>query len=195
MFQASRPEGRRPPGPVWPFSPVDGSTWGVVPPGSRGSPPRDCFFGNKQLPSSSSGSGSIPLDSGSFESYLPDPPASSLLSGSPHSGTTFDIIGSIGVAITVLVCATVAMERLPWLRRLAKPVVAVGTMSLTAYVGHFVAQPVLSVPSGDVQQSWGPLLMFLLGATLFAAVWSRFFRRGPLEHLVNAATKPATYIR
>ncbi|MFM9697383.1 DUF418 domain-containing protein [Streptomyces europaeiscabiei] len=146
-------------------------------------------------PSSSGGSGSMPLDSGSFESYLPDLPASSLLSGSPHSGTTFDIIGSTGVAITVLVCATVAMERLPWLRRPAKPVVAVGTMSLTAYVGHFVAQSVLSVPSGDVQQSWGPLLMFLLGATLFAAVWSRFFRRGPLEYLVNAATKPAKYIR
>ena len=52
----------------------------------------------------------------------------------------------------MLVCATVAMERLLWLRRLATPVIAVGTMSLTAYVGHFVAQSMLSVPSGDVQQ-------------------------------------------
>jgi hypothetical protein len=29
----------------------------------------------------------------------------------PHTGTTFDIIGSLGVAITVPVGATVAMDR------------------------------------------------------------------------------------
>ncbi|MEU3888524.1 DUF418 domain-containing protein [Streptomyces sp. NPDC029041] len=138
------------------------------------------------------GSGSVPLDGGSF----PDMPASSLLMAGPHSGTTFDIIGSVGVAILVIVGATVAMDRLPRLRRLAKPVIAVGTMSLTAYVGHFLAQSALSLPAGtSTQQSWGPLLMFVLGATLFAAVWSRFFRRGPLEYLLNTATKPAKHIR
>ncbi|MFD9981502.1 DUF418 domain-containing protein [Streptomyces massasporeus] len=138
------------------------------------------------------GSGSIPLDGGSF----PDMPASSLLAAGPHSGTTFDIIGSIGVAILVIVGATVLMNRLPRLSRLAKPVIAVGTMSLTAYVGHFVAQSVFSTPAGTgTQQSWVPLLMYVLGATVFAATWSRFFRRGPLEYLLNAATKPAQYIR
>jgi uncharacterized membrane protein YeiB len=143
--------------------------------------------------SSSSGSGSMPLDSGSLP---PDLSASSLLAAGPHSGTTFDIIGSVGVAILVIVGATVAMDRLPRLRRLAKPVIAVGTMSLTAYVGHFVAQSVLSVPAGTgTQQSWMPLLMFILGAILFAGIWSRFFRRGPLEYLLSAATKPAKHIR
>ncbi|MFI2436183.1 DUF418 domain-containing protein [Streptomyces sp. NPDC018693] len=142
--------------------------------------------------SSSGGSGSMPPDGGSF----PDMPASLLLTAGPHSGTTFDIIGSVGVAILVIVGASVVMDRLPRLRRLAKPVIAVGTMSLTAYVGHFVAQSALSVPAGTgTQQSWVPLLMFVLGATLFAAIWSRFFRRGPLEYLLNAATKPAKHIR
>lgn len=137
-------------------------------------------------------SGSVPLDGGSF----PDMPASSLLTAGPHSGTTFDIIGSVGVAILVIVGATAAMDRLPRLRRLAKPVIAVGTMSLTAYVGHFIAQSALSLPAGtSTQQSWVPLLMFILGATLFAAIWSRSFRRGPLEYLLNAATKPAKHIR
>ncbi|GKQ41389.1 membrane protein [Streptomyces sp. A012304] len=141
---------------------------------------------------SSGGSGSMPPDSGSF----PDMPASSLLTAGPHSGTTFDIIGSIGVAILVIVGATVAMDRLPRLRRLATPVIAVGTMSLTAYVGHFLAQSMLSLPTGtSTQQSWVPLLLFVLGAILFAALWSRFFRRGPLEYLLNAATKPAKHIR
>ncbi|MEU0452926.1 DUF418 domain-containing protein [Streptomyces sp. NPDC006129] len=141
---------------------------------------------------SSSGSGSMPSGGGS----LPDMPASSLLSAGPHSGTTFDIIGSVGIAILVIVGATVAMERLPRLRRLVRPVIAVGTMSLTAYVGHFLAQSALSVPAGTgTQQSWVPLLMFIFGVTLFAALWSRFFCRGPLEYLLNAATKPAKHIR
>ncbi|GAA3254987.1 DUF418 domain-containing protein [Nonomuraea helvata] len=96
----------------------------------------------------------------------------------------------------MIVGATVAMDRLPRLRHLAKPVIAVGTMSLTAYVGHFVAQSVLSVPGGTgTQQSWMPLLMFIGGAIAFASIWSRFFRRGPLEYLLNASTKPAKYIR
>jgi uncharacterized membrane protein YeiB len=138
------------------------------------------------------GSGSMPFDGGSF----PDMPASSLLSAGPHSGTTFDIIGSVGVAILVIVGATVLLDHLPRLRRLAKPVIAVGTMSLTAYVGHFVAQSVLSTPAGtSTQQSWLPLIMYVLGAIVFATIWSRFFRRGPLEYLLNAATKPAKHIR
>ncbi|MFJ7344360.1 DUF418 domain-containing protein [Streptomyces sp. NPDC101110] len=149
--------------------------------------------------SSSGSSGPMPPDSGSKLSgsdSFPDMPASMLLTAGPHSGTTFDIIGSVGVAILVIVGATVAMERLPPLRRLATPVVAVGTMSLTAYVGHFLAQSVLSEPGGpSTQQSWTPLLMYVLGAILFAAIWSRFFRRGPLEYLLNTATKPAKHIR
>ena len=126
----------------------------------------------------------------------------SLLTAGPHTGTTFDIVGSLGVAITVLLCATVAMDRLPRLRRLAGPVIAVGTMSLTAYVGHFVVSSFV-LPGGAAgtpaeasgQDSWVPVLLFILGATVFAAIWSRFFRRGPLEHLLNAATKPVKYLR
>ncbi|WP_371570884.1 DUF418 domain-containing protein [Streptomyces canus] len=139
----------------------------------------------------SAGSGSMPLDSGSFE-----PQVSSLLTAGPHSGTTFDIIGSVGVAILVIVGATVAMDRLPRLRRLAKPVIAVGTMSLTAYVGHFVIQGWLPwFGATPDEESWTTLLLFVLGAIVFAATWSRFFRRGPLEYLLNAATKPAKHIR
>ena len=155
---------------------------------------KDALRSTAEDGSSSGGSGAMPLDSGALE-----PQASSLLTAGPHSGTTFDIIGSVGVAILVIVGATVAMDRLPRLRRLATPVVAVGTMSLTAYVGHFVIQSFLPGPGPEsahtTEQSWVPLLMFILGAIVFAAIWSRFFRRGPLEYLLNAATKPAEYIR
>lgn len=129
----------------------------------------------------------------------------SLLTSGPHSGMPFDVIGCIGVAITVIVLAMTAIDRLPLLRRLAAPIIAVGTMSLTAYVGHFLLSSQMSGPSGDSvtgatagsesQTSWTPVLVFILGATVFAFVWSRFFTRGPLEYLFNLATRPAKYIR
>ncbi|WP_206796013.1 DUF418 domain-containing protein [Amycolatopsis sp. MtRt-6] len=120
----------------------------------------------------------------------------SLLTAGPHSGMTFDIVGSVGVAITVIVGATVAIDRLGWLRRLAAPIIAVGTMSLTAYVGHFVVSPMVSVSTGtESQDSWVPVLLFILGTIVFAGIWSRFFRRGPLEYLLNIATKPAKHLR
>lgn len=54
-----------------------------------------------------------------------------------------------------------------------------GTMSLTAYVGRFVVS----------------FLLFILGTTVFAWIWSRYFRRGPLEYLLHAATRPVKYLR
>ncbi|WP_221760977.1 DUF418 domain-containing protein [Kibdelosporangium aridum] len=111
----------------------------------------------------------------------------------------------MGVAITVIVLAMMAVDRLPLLQRLAAPMIAVGTMSLTAYVGHFVLIPQMSGASGasgigvsagaEAQSSWMPVLMFIFGAMVFAWIWSRFFRKGPLEYLLNIATKPAKYIR
>jgi uncharacterized membrane protein YeiB len=132
--------------------------------------------------SGSSGSGSLP----------PPGSASSLVLAGPHSGTSFDIVGSLGVAITVILCATVAVDRLPRLRRLAKPVIAVGTMSLTAYVGHFVLTSFTGLAFED---SWVPLLMYVGGAIVFAGIWSRFFRRGPLEYLLHTATRLAKFVR
>jgi len=137
--------------------------------------------------SGSSGSGS--LGSGSLQ---PRGSASSLLLAGPHSGTSFDIVGSVGVAITVILCAMVAIDQLPWLHRLAKPVIAVGTMSLTAYVGHFVLTSFTGLAFKD---SWVPLLMYVGGAIVFAGIWSRFFRRGPLEYLLHTATKLAKFVR
>jgi uncharacterized membrane protein YeiB len=118
--------------------------------------------------------------------------ALSLLGAEPHSGTTFEIIGGLGVAIIVLVGATVAVARLAWLRRLAGPLIAVGTMSLTLYVAHVAAFALL--PDGAIK-TFVPLFGFIAGAILFATIWSRLFRRGPLEYLLNSTTKLANFIR
>ncbi|WIY01152.1 DUF418 domain-containing protein [Amycolatopsis mongoliensis] len=146
-----------------------------------------------------SAQGSEPKSFGSGGDLAPPDATGSawtLLTAGPHSGMTFDIIGCVGVAITVIVGATVAIDRLRWLRRLAAPIIAVGTMSLTAYVGHFVVSSLVSVPTGtESQDSWVPVLLFILGAIVFAGIWSRFFRRGPLEYLLNSVTKVVQQLR
>lgn len=141
------------------------------------------------------------MGSGSFDMAVGDALGTSdawgLLAAEPHTGSTFDLVGSLGIAITVILCATVALVRLPWLRRLAAPIIAVGTMSLTLYVGHILV--ILALPGEAAtppdSHSGALLAWFIVGATLFAAIWSRFFRRGPLEYLLNGATKLANSVR
>lgn len=132
------------------------------------------------------GSGGMMSPSGAVST---DNPAN-LLGSSPHSGTTFEILGNTGVAILLVVGCLALLARLPMAQRALGPVIAVGTMSLTAYVGHIVG--VAALGNNDVVGS--PLrvyLCFVLVAIAFAALWSRYFRRGPLEYLLNVATKPA----
>ncbi len=149
--------------------------------------------GGSSSGSSFSGSEGALKDSGSF---VPQRSLSELLAAGPHSGTTFDIVGCVGIAILVIVGATALMDRLPRVRKLATPIVAVGTMSLTAYVGHFVVQSATSRVTGESSPtSWIPVLTFIVGAIVFAGLWSRFFRRGPLEYLLNLTTKPANLVR
>jgi hypothetical protein len=156
--------------------------------GDEGAGPKDLGSAGDLMPPSGSGDLTMPPSGGGS--------AWSLLTSGPHSGMTFDILGCVGVAITVIVFAMIALDRLPLLRRLAAPIIAVGTMSLTAYVGHFVLSSQMSVPAGtESQSSWTPVLVFIFGAVVFAWVWSRFFTRGPLEHLLNLATKPAKHLR
>ncbi|QQM42665.1 DUF418 domain-containing protein [Streptomyces liliifuscus] len=113
---------------------------------------------------------------------------------SPHSETTLSVIANTGVALTVLVACVAAVETLPRFRRLAGPVVAVGTMSLTAYVFHIVGIRILGIEELPGSPLY-VLLGFIAAVTVLAVVWSRYFRRGPLEYLLGRATGPARYVR
>ncbi|WP_244571523.1 hypothetical protein [Mesorhizobium carmichaelinearum] len=64
---------------------------------------------------------------------------SSPLIAAPHSETTFAILGNTGCAMIVLAVCLLAMDALPHLRKLVWPIIAVGSMSLTAYVLHIAA--------------------------------------------------------
>lgn len=123
-----------------------------------------------------------------------DTPAAWLLVGAPHSQTTFSILGNTGVALLVVVLCMTAMDRLPRFGRLATPVRAVGMTALTAYVLH-----ILAVREFGMEDETGPALVDLLlhssVALLTATAWTRWFRRGPLEHLLHLCTRPARHIR
>ncbi|MFJ7296536.1 DUF418 domain-containing protein [Streptomyces collinus] len=78
--------------------------------------------------------------------------------------------------------------------RFARPVIVVGSMSLTAYVFHVVGIRILGIeelPGSPVHV----LLAFIVAVTVLATLWSRSFRRGLLEWLMAKATKPAELIR
>lgn len=103
-----------------------------------------------------------------------------LLESSPHSNTSFEIVGALGVAMFVLACALFVAERLP---KPVWPVTAVGTMSLSVYTGHLFL--IAWLAAADVRISPVPeLALFVVLASLFAMVWLAAFRRGPLEYVL-----------
>jgi uncharacterized membrane protein YeiB len=117
-----------------------------------------------------------------------------LLVAAPHSQTTWSIVGNTGVALMVLAVCCIAMDRSARLRWLAAPVTAVGSISLTTYVGHIVAIRALGTDDMPDSADLPVLIGFAVVAMLLALAWTRFFRRGPLEYMLYAATTPARLI-
>ncbi|MDH6125062.1 heparan-alpha-glucosaminide N-acetyltransferase domain-containing protein [Kitasatospora sp. GP82] len=122
-----------------------------------------------------------------------------LLTASPHSGTTFEVLGSLGIAVfTLVACTALLAQPSSGLRQaaapLVAPVLAVGTVSLSVYVGHVA---LIGALGGDDMQG-SPLVMLMLFAVLamaLARLWTRLFRRGPLEAVLHRATLLARYVR
>lgn len=136
--------------------------------------------------------GSLPLGQGRLVSYAAqefDP--TFLLGAEEHTSTPFEIIGGIGTALLVLAASLWLARRFP---RLTWPIVAVGTMSLTVYTGHVIAINLVGLSAFPGEPIW-VLLAFATVAALFATVWLRFFRRGPLEHLMHVAVTRAPWTR
>ncbi|MFB7498739.1 DUF418 domain-containing protein [Streptomyces sp. NPDC056161] len=117
-----------------------------------------------------------------------------LLVASPHSETTLSILANTGVAIVVLAGCLAAVDAFPRFHRLARPVIAVGSMSLTAYILHVIAIGMLGIEELPGSPLY-VLLAFVVAIAAFAMLWSRLLRRGPFEWLLGLATKPAELIR
>jgi uncharacterized membrane protein len=115
-----------------------------------------------------------------------DPRTRSLawLSGAaPHSGTTFEIVGSVGVALAVIAACLVLAD---WLPTLTFPLAAVGSMSLTAYTASVVAAAVLQ--DSDGLWKW---LAFIVVTTVLAITWRVVLGKGPLERLLSWSSTAA----
>jgi uncharacterized membrane protein YeiB len=117
-----------------------------------------------------------------------------LLVAAPHSQTTWSILGNAGVGLVVITVCLIATERSARLRWLAAPVIAVGSVSLTAYTGHIIAIKALGIDSLPTFPSLLALFCLATATMLPAVAWKRAFRRGPLEYILHAATTPARLI-
>jgi uncharacterized membrane protein len=125
-----------------------------------------------------------------------DPPAGIstwwwLAGRAPHSTTPFDMLHTLGAAVTV-VGAALLVTRLALLRRLLRTVADAGSMLLTLYVGHLL---VLSTGVLDAHPH-AQFVLLLAALIAFAVVWRRYVGRGPLESVVSwaAARGRAAYL-
>lgn len=112
------------------------------------------------------------------------------LSGAaPHGGTTFEVVGSTGVALAVLGLCLLLADAVPWLVR---PLAPVGALALSVYSAHLVAIALLDpgFPAGT-----GLWLRFCAVALLAASLWRLLLGRGPLERLLTWSSRGASGAR
>ena len=96
-----------------------------------------------------------------------------------HSGTPFDMLHTIGVAIAVL-GAVLLVTKLRVARRLLWPLGVAGAMTLTIYSAH-----ALFLNSGLLSDNeYYAYIEQVAVALVFAVIWYRFMGQGPLERLV-----------
>ncbi len=99
---------------------------------------------------------------------------------SHHSGTPFDAVHTLGVAMAVL-GAVLLVTKLRLARRLLWPVAVAGAMTLTIYSAH-----ALVLGTGVLNDYDNALYgLTVAGALVFAVVWRLLVGQGPLERIVS----------
>lgn len=126
----------------------------------------------------------------------------SLVTADPHTNTPFELAGNIGVAFTVIAGLVLLLGRSGKLSKKLRfwfaPTIAVGSMALTAYVAHIAAVwYLIDHPANGVgyMTGWRMWAVFVVVMLIFAPIWMRFFKRGPLEYLMHWATLPAKLVK
>jgi hypothetical protein len=110
-----------------------------------------------------------------------------LVVSAPHSGTTLDLVLTVGTSLAVLGACLLLARVLP--RLVLMPFAAAGSMTLTLYTAHVLA---LSEDSpfliSDRTELW---LTHVAVALLFATVWRSTIGRGPLESVSSFLDRSA----
>lgn len=103
----------------------------------------------------------------------------SLGTWSPHSGTTFELIGSGGFALSVISLCLLLSRKFALL---LTPLSAIGTAALTAYVAHVL---MLAFWKDTPDGQWDMWLVFVGIAIPAAMLWKHFLSRGPIERGIS----------
>jgi hypothetical protein len=113
-----------------------------------------------------------------------------LATSEPHSSTTFEVVGNIGVALLVLAGCLALAGRWP---RLLAPLAAVGALALTAYSVHIAVIALLgqSVVYDATVEVW---LAFLLTTIALCRLWVVAVGRGPFEWVLHRVSTRAADI-
>lgn len=119
---------------------------------------------------------------------LAESAAAELLATWPHSGSTFEILGSGGVALAILALCLLLPAAAS--RTVLAPLAAVGAMSLTAYSTHVVVLALLPMMVG-AESIW-PAVALVGAALLGCWAWRATKGRGPLELLLHTVSVRAT---
>lgn len=99
----------------------------------------------------------------------------------PHTGTPLDLLFTIGVACAALgACLIIGRT----ISTPIQPLVTLGSMPLTAYVGHLI---MLNIPVLK-HDSWTTLLIQFVVLLVFANLWRVWFSKGPLEAVLGLFT-------
>ncbi len=99
----------------------------------------------------------------------------------PHSGTTFDLVHTVGTGLAVLGGCLLLSRVVP--RWVLVPFAAAGSMTFTLYTLH-----VLALADGSPLRTGDPMTLWLwhvLVALVLATIWRTQVGRGPLEWLAS----------
>ncbi|MFD2092341.1 heparan-alpha-glucosaminide N-acetyltransferase domain-containing protein [Blastococcus deserti] len=115
-----------------------------------------------------------------------------LTGAQPHSGTTFELVGSGGLAVLVIAACLVVADRLPVP---TAPLRAVGALALSVYTAQIVVLWAMESVDPGSAEGVGVWLLFVLTALAGAGVWWWKLGRGPLERLLTATSARAADAR
>lgn len=106
----------------------------------------------------------------------------------PHSGSSMDVLHTVGASLLVLGVCLLVVDRLGWI---AAPLVGAGAMPLTLYVGHLVVLHFWRADEGFLNRpeigSVDVIIALTVAALVAGAVKQVLRRRGPLEALTHSS--------
>lgn len=100
----------------------------------------------------------------------------------PYTATPFEVLNAAGVAMAALGAMLLIGS---WAGTIIKPLVAIGTMTLTLYCAHL-----LVLATGFLAVlPWASFAVQTLAAIAFAMIWLHFRGAGPLERGITVASR------